>query len=70
MIHMNKKYIRITNKDWKERYDLFKEYYDCQSECSFCELNYNALVRLCKIEDILENKSALTTNEIEYLLEN
>ena len=51
------KYKRLTNKDWKENYDLFEDV-DCDTcteDCGECERSFNALVRLAELEDKIEN---------------
>ncbi len=50
-------YKRLTNKDWKENYDIFEDVCcdTCAEDCGKCERNFNALVRLADIEDKIEN---------------
>ena len=51
------KYKRLTNKDWKENYDIFEDICCdiCTEDCGECERNFNALVRLAELEDKIEN---------------
>ena len=51
------KYKRLTNKDWKEHYDIFEDVCcdTCSEDCGQCERNFNALVRLAELEDKIEN---------------
>ena len=51
-------YKRLTNKDWKENYDIFEDVCcdTCAEDCGECERNFNALVRLAELEDKIENK--------------
>lgn len=46
-------YKRLTNKDWKENYDIFDDVCcdTCTEDCGECERNFNALVRLAELED-------------------
>lgn len=50
-------YKRLTNKDWKENYDIFDDVCcdTCTEDCGECERNFNALVRLAELEDKIEN---------------
>ena len=50
-------YKRLTNKDWKENYDIFEDVCcdACAEDCGECERNFNALVRLAELEDKIEN---------------
>lgn len=48
-------YKRLTNPQWKEHCDLFKDCYDCEIDCDACELNYMALKRLAELEDKIED---------------
>ena len=50
-------YKRLTNKDWKEHYDIFEDVCcdTCSEDCGQCERNFNALVRLAELEDKIEN---------------
>lgn len=50
-------YRRLTNKDWKENYDIFEDVCcdTCTENCGECERNFNALVRLAELEDKIEN---------------
>ena len=50
-------YNRLTNKDWKENYDIFEDVCcdTCAEDCGECERNFNALVRLAELEDKIEN---------------
>ena len=50
-------YKRLTNKDWKENYDIFEDVCcdTCTEDCGKCERNFNALVRLAELEDKIEN---------------
>ena len=49
-------YKRLTNKDWKEHYDIFEDVCcdTCSEDCGQCERNFNALVRLAELEDKIE----------------
>ena len=51
------KYKRLTNKDWKENYDIFEDVCcdTCTEDCGECERNFNALVRLAELEDKINN---------------
>ena len=51
------KYKRLTNKDWKENYDIFEDICCdiCTEDCGECERNFNALVRLAELEDKIED---------------
>ena len=51
------KYKRLTNKNWKENYDIFEDVCcdTCAEDCGECERNFNALVRLADLEDKIEN---------------
>ena len=51
------KYKRLTNKDWKEHYDIFEDVCcdTCREDCGACERNFNALVRLAELEDKIQN---------------
>ena len=50
-------YKRLTNKDWKEHYDIFEDVCcdTCSEDCGECERNFNALVRLAELEDKIES---------------
>ena len=50
-------YKRLTNKNWKENYDIFEDVCcdTCTEDCGECERNFNALVRLAELEDKIEN---------------
>lgn len=50
-------YKRLTNKDWKENYDIFEDVCcdTCAEDCGECERNFNALVRLAELEDKIQN---------------
>ena len=50
-------YKRLTNKDWKENYDIFEGVCcdTCAEDCGKCERNFSALVRLAELEDKIEN---------------
>lgn len=50
-------YKRLTNKDWKEHYDIFEDVCcdTCSEDCGQCERNFNALVRLAELEDRINN---------------
>ena len=50
-------YKRLTNKDWKEHYDIFEDVCcdTCSEDCGQCERNFNALVRLAELEDKINN---------------
>lgn len=50
-------YKRLTNKDWKENYDIFEDVCcdTCAEDCGECERNFGALVRLAELEDKIEN---------------
>ena len=50
-------YKRLTNKDWKENYDIFEDVCcdTCTEDCGECERNFSALVRLAELEDKIEN---------------
>lgn len=50
-------YKRLTNKDWKENYDIFEDVCcdTCAEDCGECERNFSALVRLAELEDKIEN---------------
>ncbi len=50
-------YKRLTNKDWKENYDIFDDVCcdTCTEDCGECERNFSALVRLADLEDKIEN---------------
>lgn len=52
-------YKRLTNKYWKEHYDIFEDACcdDCDEDCGKCEINFNALVRLAELEDKIENRT-------------
>ena len=64
-------YKRLTNKDWKENYDIFEDVCcdTCTDDCGECERNFNALVRLAEIEDKIENGTLieLPCKDIEEL---
>ena len=51
------KYKRLTNKNWKENYDIFEDACcdTCAEDCGECERNFNALVRLAELEDKINN---------------
>ena len=51
------KYKRLTNKNWKENYDIFEDVCcdTCAEDCGKCERNFNALVRLAELEDKINN---------------
>ena len=51
------KYKRLTNKNWKENYDIFEDVCcdTCIEDCGECERNFNALVRLAELEDKINN---------------
>ena len=51
------KYKRLTNKNWKENYDIFEDVCcdTCTEDCGECERNFNALVRLAELEDKINN---------------
>ncbi len=51
------KYKRLTNKNWKENYDIFEDVCcdTCAEDCGECERNFNALVRLAELEDKINN---------------
>ena len=55
------KYKRLTNKDWKENYDIFEDVCcdTCTDDCGKCERNFNALVRLAELEDKIENRTII-----------
>ena len=55
------KYKRLTNKNWKENYDIFEDMCcdTCTEDCGECERNFNALVRLAELEDKIENGQLL-----------
>ena len=55
------KYKRLTNKNWKENYDIFEDVCcdTCAEDCGECERNFNALVRLAELEDKIENGQLL-----------
>ena len=50
-------YKRLTNKYWKEHYDIFEDVCcdTCSEDCGQCERNFNALVRLAELEDKIES---------------
>lgn len=50
-------YKRLTNKNWKENYDIFEDVCcdTCTEDCGECERNFNALVRLAELEDKINN---------------
>lgn len=50
-------YKRLTNKDWKENYDIFEDLCcdTCTKDCGECERNFDALVRLAELEDKIDN---------------
>lgn len=60
-------YKRLTNKDWKENYDIFEDVCcdTCAEDCGECERNFNALVRLAEIEDKIENGTLI---ELPFLI--
>lgn len=51
-------YKRLTNKDWKENYDIFEDVCcdTCTEDCGKCKMNFNALVRLAELEDKIESE--------------
>ncbi len=59
-------YKRLTNKDWKENYDIFEDVCcdTCAEDCGECERNFNALVRLAEIEDKIESGKLCDRKEI------
>ena len=56
-------YKRLTNKNWKENYDIFEDVCcdTCAENCGECEMNFNALVRLAELEDKIENGTLIDT---------
>ena len=50
-------YKRLTNKNWKENYDIFEDICcdTCTEDCGECERNFNALIRLAELEDKINN---------------
>ena len=58
-------YERLTNKDWKENYDIFEDVCcdTCAEDCGECERNFNALVRLAELEDKIENGTLIVVNK-------
>lgn len=50
-------YKRLTNKDWKENYDIFEDLCcdTCTKDCREYKRSFNALVRLAELEDKIEN---------------
>lgn len=50
-------YKRLTNKDWKENYDIFDDVCcdTCTEDCGECKRNFNALVRLAELEDKIKH---------------
>lgn len=61
-----KEYKRLTNKDWKENYDIFEDVCcdTCAEDCGECERNFNALVRLGELEDKIENGELISPYDI------
>ena len=61
-------YKRLTNKDWKENYDIFEDICcdTCAEDCGECERNFNALVRLAELEDKIQNGTLIDINDIWY----
>ena len=61
-------YKRLTNKDWKENYDIFEDVCcdTCTGDCGKCERNFNALVRLAELEDKIENRELVFVNKPFY----
>ena len=61
-------YERLTNKDWKENYDIFEDVCGdtCAEDCGECERNFNVLVRLAELEDKIENGTLIDINDIWY----
>ena len=59
-------YKRLTNKDWKENYDIFEDVCcdTCADDCGKCEKNFNALVRLAELEDKIESGELCNKKEI------
>ena len=59
-------YKRLTNKDWKENYDIFEDVCcdTCAEDCGECERNFNALVRLAELEDKIESGKLCDKKEI------
>ena len=55
------KYKRLTNKNWKENYDIFEDVCcdTCTEDCGECERNFNALVRLAELEDKINNETLI-----------
>ncbi len=70
-------YKRLTNKDWKENYDIFSDVCcdTCTEDCGKCERSFNALVRLAELEDKIENGTLvgfpriIHPNTIEWLVQ-
>ena len=62
------KYKRLTNKDWKENYDIFEDVCcdTCAEDCGECERNFNVLVRLAELEDKIQNGTLIDMNDIWY----
>lgn len=54
-------YKRLTNKDWKENYDIFDDVCcdTCAEDCGKCERNFKALVRLAELEDKIESRTLI-----------
>ena len=54
-------YKRLTNKDWKENYDIFEDVCcdTCAEDCGKCERNFKALVHLAELEDKIESGQAV-----------
>ena len=61
-------YKRLTNKNWKENYDIFEDVCcdTCAEDCGECERNFNVLVRLAELEDKIENGTLIDINDIWY----
>lgn len=56
-------YKRLTNKNWKENYDIFEDVCcdTCAENCGECEMNFNALVRLAELEDKIMDGTLIDT---------
>ena len=61
-------YKRLTNKDWKENYDIFEDVCcdTCAEDCGECKRNFNALVRLAELEDKIENGTLIELPCVAY----
>ena len=59
-----KKYKRITDKNWKEHYDIFEECFDCKKDCNQCKKNFKALVSFAELEDQLESNQICDREEV------